>query len=279
MHIQNDQIQRFLFEDLPVRGEIIRLHESYQTALSNHYYPTEVGQLLGQGLTAAALLSETMKYEGRLIIQTQSAGFVDPLVVQSNHLRHIRGIAKFSEKTLQLPLLGQGQLAITVIPKNSTERYQGVVAIKNNSLARSLEDYFIQSEQLNTRIWLFANDKMAAGLLLQEVPSSGTTDKNCLEHTRILADTLTSDEIFNLSFDEILNRLFANDPVRVFEPNTIEFKCSCDVEKMENAIRTMGQPEALEILQNRQVLDVTCEFCNRSYAFDKSDINRIFQSH
>lgn len=278
--MEHDNICRFIFEDIPVRGEIVRLQESYQTAITNHHYPTDVGKLLGEALAAVTLLCETMKFEGRLIIQTQSDGFVDPLVVQCNHQRWIRGIAKYSDQDpLQLPLLGSGQLAITILPNNTTERYQGIVNINPNGLASTLEDYFRQSEQLNTRIWLFANKVTAGGLLLQEIPSENKVDNTQFEHLTALADTLRENEMLNLDFATILHRLFVNEPIRLFAPENVTFHCTCDFKKMVNAISTLGKTEAEAILTSQQTIDVTCEFCNRNFAFDKSEVEQIFCTH
>ena len=276
MQIEHDQLQRFIFEKNAVRGEIIRLNGSYQTALSNHYYPDAIGNLLGQSLAAVALLSATIKFKGQLILQTQSDGIVDPLVVQSDEQYHIRGMAKYSDDYDSLsPLLGQGLLAISLIPDDNSERYQGIVNIKENNLATSLEDYFRQSEQLNTRIWLFADGTTAAGIMLQEMPNN---DLHFFEHLSILTATLTQEEIFSLPFQNILTRLYQTETVNLFESELVSFKCSCNIKKMENAIKTLGQIEAEEILQGKQVIDVTCEFCNRSYSFDKVDVARIFNT-
>jgi len=275
MQTANDQLMRFIFTQQAVRGAIVKLNSSYQAALINHQYPGEVASLLGKSLAAVTMLISTIKFKGRLIIQLQTNGIVKTLVAQSNQQLQIRGMAKYSiENVTQRPLLGDGQLVLTLVDEQSADQHQGIVHVSNNSLELSLENYFRQSEQLNTRIWLFANSSTCAGLMLQEMPDC---DTNFFEHLNLLTDTLKAEEILSLDFTSILNRLYVEETIEVFNPDQVCFKCSCDKQKMQAAIKTLGYEEANQVFVDQPELQVTCEFCNSSYNFNSSEITKIFQ--
>lgn len=276
--IEYDTLQRFIFENTNVRGEIVRLRASYQAVSERHAYPKIVKELLGETLVAAALLSATIKFEGSLILQVQGDGPLKLLVAQSTHEHHLRGLAQYegeiTEKTLSA--IGKGQLVITIIP-NKGERYQGIVEIKANNLASSIENYFFQSEQLPTYIFLAADAHGAAGMLLQNMPEVITEKtQNFWEHLMHLAHTLTTAELLQLSNEVILKRLFHEEDVRLFEAEPVSFRCECSLERMERALLIFGYEHTMDIFKTNKHVTVTCEFCNKHYDFDKVDIERIF---
>lgn len=275
---QHDILQRFLFEGSDIRGELVHLNACITALHERHPYPAPVLKILGQALAAVSLLSATIKFEGSLILQTQTDGPINLLVAQSDNNQHIRGLAKWDDERLaSLDLLGHGHLAITIIPNNAKEqRYQGVVALEGDKLSIALETYFTQSEQLATKIWLASDQKISAGLLLQQLPGDKEQTGAFWEHLETLASTLTEQELLYLENEEILHRLFHQEQVRIFESTPVIFQCQCSIEKMEQAIRTFGQDEVDDILSKEQIIDVTCEFCNRAYKFDRVDITRIF---
>lgn len=277
---QHDTLQRFIFENTNVRGEIVRLRASYQAVSDRHDYPLLVKQLLGETLAVTTLLSATIKFEGSLILQLQGDGPLKLLVAQSTHEHHIRGLAQWEGEVLQSSLkpMGEGRLAITIIP-NQGERYQGVVEIVGNSLASSIENYFAQSEQIPTCLILAADENVAAGLLLQSMPDVETEDKqNFWEHVLQLTRTLSSKELLELRNQEILKRLFHQEDVRLFETAPVSFRCDCNIDRMERAIIVFGYEQTMEIFSTHKHVTVTCEFCNRHFDFDKVDIERIFAS-
>lgn len=277
--IEHDTLQRFLFEKTNIRGELVHLYASYQATSERHSYPLPVKQLLGEALTAAALLSATIKFEGTLILQIHGNGPINLLVTQSNQDLHLRGLAKWEgeiEPGSFAQLTGEGQLAITITPTQG-ERYQGIVKLTGTNLAASIENYFQQSEQLPTCLIIHANEHVAAGLLLQTVPDNlSTQGYDFWEHVITLARTLKAEELLNLSNQEILHRLFHEEDVRLFEAEPVSFRCGCTIERMERALRLFGYQEALDILKTNKVVTVSCEFCRRHYEFDKVDVERVF---
>jgi len=276
---RSDTLQRFLFENSNVRGIFIHLGNSYQTTLGRYDYPTEVGQQLGQALAASSLLSSTIKFDGSLIMQTQSNGPINMLVAQSNSQHQIRGLARWQDELLAKPgsnLYGDGHMTITIDNKND-DRYQGIVDLANGSLARAIENYFKQSEQIQTHIWLAADGQQAVGMLLQHLPGK-EPDQDIWTRIETLGATLTNEEMLSLSTEEILFRLFHEEEVRLFEAEPISFRCSCSHNKVADMLRALGPDEVHEIIEQEEKISVGCEFCNQQYEFDRVDAEQLFAS-
>ena len=276
---RSDTLQRFLFENSNVRGIFIHLGNSYQTALGRYDYPAEVGQQLGQALVASSLLSSTIKFDGSLIMQTQSNGPINMLVAQSNNQRQIRGLARWQEALLaEKPdnLYGNGHMTITIDNKND-DRYQGIVDISDGSLAQAIENYFKQSEQVQTHIWLAADNQQAVGMLLQHLPGK-ELDQDLWNRIEALGTTLTNEEMLTLSTEEILFRLFHEEEVRLFDAEPISFRCSCSRDKVADMLRALGPDELHDIIKQEKIIAVGCEFCNQHYQFDSVDAEQLFAS-
>jgi len=273
---QHDLIRRFLFEELGVRGLWVRLENSWQNAQHHQTCPANVQLQLGQALTAVVLLSSTIKYNGSMILQVQGDGSLRMLVAQATHDRKIRGLVRSDDKVVGgsiHEMFGNGRLVITVTSDNA-QPYQGVVPLQGDNLAAVLETYFAQSEQLNTRIWLVADETRTSGLLLQELPSQ-VNDKADWERIEMLANTVTEQELQELECEELLYRLFNEEKVRLYDGECVEFSCSCSRAKIENTLRLLGRQELESVLHERGVIDVNCEFCNQHYQFDKIDVEQL----
>ena len=276
---EQDSFQRFIFEDMGVRGELVRLDHSWHSVLDRHPYPANVGSQLGQALAAVVLLSATIKFKGSLILQAQSQGPLHTLVAQATHQRIIRGLAQWREEVPRgslAEIYGPGRLALT-IQNEGAEPYQGIVALDGSNLAEALQTYFSLSEQLATRLWLAADGDRAAGLLLQELPERHG-DPDDWNRVTLLADTITERELLRLPGEELLYRLFNEERVRLFEPESVTFRCTCSRERIETLLRGLGRDEVEAILQEKGEVDVTCEFCNRRYVFDAVDAHALFAS-
>lgn len=279
-----DQSQRFLFEHADIRGESAHLHSAYREILDLHQYASGVSRLLGEFLAAAVLLSSNLKFEGKLVLQVRSEGQIPLLMVECDEALQVRGIARGAQQATSDDfdlLLNNGQLAITIDPTNGN-RYQGIVPLEQGSLAHSLDNYFKQSEQLNTRIWLAADGQRANGLLLQQLPQQITADpgerQQQWEHVCALAATVKDDELLALTGEQLLYRLYHEDPIRLFEPNGIQFHCTCSRERTRNALSTLGSAEILELLEERGHITMDCEFCNQAYRFERNDLADLLES-
>lgn len=272
-----DSFSRFIFEDLGIRGELVRLDASWEAARRHRGYPPLVAAQLGQALAAAVLLSATVKFKGSLILQAQGSGPLSTLVAQATNNRCIRGLARWQGEVAGLTLneiYGSGRLVLT-IQNEGTEPYQGIVALEGRNLAEAIETYFSLSEQLATRLWLAADGQRAAGLFIQELPSHLGRAADW-ERIAFLADTVTGHELLHLPGQELLYRLFNEEKVRLFEPEPVVFRCTCSRERIENMLLALGRPEVQSVLEERDSLDVDCEFCNRHFHFDRVDVGALF---
>jgi len=279
-----DLLFRFLFEHNDIRGELVHLDESWQAALQRHGYPVPVRELLGQAMAATALLAATLKNGATLTLQIQGDGQVSLLVVQIDNQTHLRGMAEYqgdiAAGTL-IDLCGRGHMTITIDPADGNERYQSIIEIGHNTLSQALDNYFQQSEQLNTRLWLAADDRCASGLLLQQLPQTVTDailphDEDAWNRLLHLSDTLTAPELLELPAMEILKRLFHEEDVRVFEPEALFFHCNCRRERIADTLRALGQAEIRSILEDEGIINVECSFCKKSYQFDSIDCEGLF---
>lgn len=292
-----DTLQRFLFENIAARGELVRLDATWQAVLERHDYPAPVQKVLGELMSAVSLLLATLKFKGQLIAQIQGDGPVSLLVVEGTSKKTLRATATlkkgyddFSDDSLQ-GLFGDARLVITLEPEKG-ERYQGIVALKGENLAAALTDYLLRSEQLDTDLWLVADDQQAAGLLIQKLPdtekvksisnilsfdaSEENVDLDGWNRIQQLSSTIKDDELLQLGAEEIIHRLYHEEDVRMFDAESISFRCSCSQDRVGKMLRSLGVEEVHNILKEEESIDVVCEFCMQKYSFDAVDAEQIF---
>ena len=285
--MKQDITQRFLFENLDIRGEVISLEDSYKEVLSRHTYPLPVARLLGELLAASALLCNSLKFDGILVLQIRSEGPLPLLMVECNSQRQIRGIARYeaSQITNNMSLdelMPNGILAITLDPTEG-KRYQGIVSLEGGSIATSLSNYFASSEQLPSYFWLCADGEGARGFLLQALPAEKEIDKELRLETwqrlTVLANSLTAHEFLTLDNEAILHRLYHEDDIRLFEEQPISFHCNCSRERSANALYSLGEEDALALLKEQNnTINIDCQFCNKEYLFDATDVAQLFKN-
>lgn len=277
-----DQFRKFLFEHSQIRGAWVRLAASYQEITGQANYPEPVRQLLGESLAASVLMSSTLKFEGTLSLQANGEGPVTTLMTECSHDRYIRGLARFSEEAVSASgldaLLGKGRMAITITP-NKGQRYQGVVPREEDSLAGALQEYFERSEQIATRLFLFADGQHCAGLLLQRLPGATEADNELWERVGYLAETITAGELLELDSKTVLHRLFHEEDVRLFDLEPVAFRCSCSRERTLGALQAIGREECYSILDELGVIEMDCQFCHSQYRYQRIDIDQLFSGH
>ncbi|HEU0225498.1 MAG TPA: Hsp33 family molecular chaperone HslO [Steroidobacteraceae bacterium] len=283
--MSGDLLHRFLFEELPVRGHLVRLDASWRAAVEHHEYPRPVADALGEAMAASVLLAGALKFEGRLSLQLESPGPLKLLLAQCTHRHAIRGVARHDAAALDpagaAGLFGSGQLAVT-IEQPEGDRYQGMVPLSGLPLAGSLEQYFERSEQLPSRLVLAATPERAAGLLLQRVAvgDEGARESADDAWTRIglLAATLSPAELLETPCRELLGKLFPEDDIRLFEGSPVWFQCSCSRERVAGILQALGGEEVTALLAERGDVEVRCEFCNRAWRFDAVDVAGLFST-
>ncbi len=273
-----DVARRFMLENADTRGEWVHLDDTWQAMLQRADYPPTIRKVLGEALAASVLLSATIKHKGSLILQIRGDGPVHLLVVQATPEGHVRGLAKWHtepESDTLDAIFGRANIVITLEAENANERYQGIIALEGDTLSTALEQYFLQSEQLPTRLWLHSDTQTSAGVLLQRLPSSTQSDEDW-ERVGILLDTLTAEELVEVAAETLLLRLFHEEAPRVFAARHLAFQCSCSLEKIENTIKGLGETEAHAIIAEQGKIEVDCQFCNSRYVLDHVDVAALF---
>lgn len=275
-HYPTDKLLRYTFLEQDVRGELVQLSTSYQRMILGHDYPAPVQRLLGELMAAASLLTATLKFEGHISIQIQGDGPVNFVAVNGSHHQELRGIARVRSEIaddmndLRTLMGAKAVMVITLTPLEG-ERYQGVVSADNLSIAGVVEDYFMQSEQLRTRIWLFADGEHAAGMMLQVMPAAGTT-LEAFEHLEHLTDTISAVELFTLPGEQVLHRLYHEEHVELYPAQPVSFKCGCSREGTLEALASVSPEELREIIAEEGAVVMTCDYCQTQYRFTESDL-------
>jgi molecular chaperone Hsp33 len=274
-----DSLHRFLFEQLAARGEIAHLDTAWRTVLERRAYPPTVRQVLGEAAAAAILLSASIKFDGLLTLQIQASGPLRLVVVQVTSKRTLRALARWDGIPEPAPLrdlCGDGTLVLTIDSGQGREPYQGVVSLHGDTLAEALEEYFERSEQLPTRIHLAADERVAAGLLLQRLPGIETTDTDAWNRLETLTATLKSAELLALDAPTLVRRLFHEENVRLFEPDSFRYRCTCSRERTAAMLHALSEDELRQTLHEQGAIYVDCEFCGHRYTFDSIDIAGLF---
>jgi molecular chaperone Hsp33 len=305
------ELHKFLFDGLPVRGSLVRLTGAWQEVLARRAantatgaYPPSVSEMLGEMLAAGALMQSNIKFNGALVLQIMGDGPVKVAVAEIQSDLSLRAtatvqgaVAVDSKLSDMVNVLNKGRCAITLDPKDKfpgQQPYQGVVPLhgdhneKLESLAHVLEHYMLQSEQLDTKLVLAADENVAAGLLIQRLPVQG--DKNLGEKSReddigineafnriaLFAGSLKRDELLTLDADTLLHRLFWEEKVLRFEPSHPRFACTCSRDRVASMLHSLGAAEVESILAEQEKVEVGCDFCGVQYRFDAVDAAALF---
>lgn len=293
-----DTLQKFIFDNAAVRGELIDISATWREVQARQHYPAPVRKLLGEMVAAAALLSANLKFNGSIIMQIHGDGPVRLLVVECDAELRLRATAKLApdaviadDATLTdlLHAHGKGRFIITLDPADKLpgqQPYQGIVPLDGGDVATVIENYMLRSEQLDTKLWLAADEQSSRGLLLQKLPLHGgtaeaapiTADEALETWNRavILGSTLKQEELLNTGIDVLMQRLFWEETIRVFDPVHPSFHCSCSREKVGNMLQMLGREEVESVLAEQGQVAINCDFCGQHYAYDAVDCAQLF---
>jgi molecular chaperone Hsp33 len=292
----SDTLKKFLFEDRSVRIESVQLTQTWIAAQAHHTYPPCVAAQLGELVAAATLLSATLKFDGSLLLQLQGDGAIALMVVECRADLSVRATIKMRERALPtIPTLqslvnpgGTAKFIVVLDPPKHTpgrQVYQGIVPLEGDTIAEALEQYMLRSEQLETRIWLAADSQYCTGLLLQRLPVQGgnqqvalSTAQESWERAQHLAQTLTQAEMLSVDRDTILHRLFWEEALHSFEPRGITWRCSCSHQRVADMLRMLGKAEVQDMFEERDTIDIACEFCGQPYTFDSAQATTLFSA-
>ncbi|QQT92773.1 Hsp33 family molecular chaperone HslO [Acinetobacter johnsonii] len=288
----SDLRQRFYIEDSPVRGEVVHLEETLQTILAQRDYAPAVQVLLGEMLSATALLASTLKIKGRISLQIQASGSFKWAMAECNHLGEVRALADYEtdprfnaadSSSTVLSTLISPVLFINIEPEFG-ERYQGIVALDKPNLAGCLMQYYDLSAQIPTRIVLASSAQRAGGLLIQLLPRNSEeeqerVDQDLWPRLTMLTETLKIEELTDLEASEILYRLYNEEEVRLPEVEVLKFGCTCSKERCAQALEQIGAEAVRETLEHQNPITMDCQFCNTQYSFSAEEALGLFGEH
>lgn len=284
-----DTIHRFIFEQLDIRGSLVRLGPAWQAMQARRNYAAPTCTLLGELAAVTTLIGSNLKTPGRVRFQLQGTGPVSLLVMDCDEQLHLRGMARselqstdsaagiavMPAPTFQASkLLGDGQLVLTLQTANAAP-WQSVVPRQGESVAEIFAHYLTQSEQQPARLWLSANAETACGLFLQKLPAADAHDPDGWSRIEQLAATVTPDEL-TLAPETLLTRLFAEEDIRLFEPRHVSWHCPRDEEKIRNLLLGLGRTEVEEILGDARTIAIADEICGHEYHFGPEILDELF---
>jgi molecular chaperone Hsp33 len=294
-----DILQKFIFDNAAVRGELVEISDAWREIQARHAYPKAVSALLGEMVAAATLLSANLKFNGAIVMQVYGDGPVNLLVVECDANLRVRATAKLRENaevadnatmTELLNVERKGRFVITLDPLDKVpgqQPYQGVVPLDGEDIATVIENYMLRSEQMDTKLWLAADENVARGLLLQKLPRTVTNEGQVKQATEeedletwnravMLGETIKPEELLATDVETMLKRLFWEETLRVYEPAHPQFFCSCTREKVGNMLKMLGRAEVESALADLGQLGINCDFCGKHYDFDKVDCAQLF---
>ena len=278
--MRTDYVQRFLFEELDIRGRLTCLTGAWQRMLDGRRYPDNVAALLGRTTVLNVLLGANQKDAGRVTLQVQGSGPIRLLVADCTADLRIRGMADFREEaareTAERELLGDGRLAVTLEDMNSGRFYQSLVPLEGDNLEQIFAHYLSQSEQLPAYLRLFADGDAACGLLLEKLPKADERDPDGWNRVTQLAATLGLDETRDAQPYDLLTRIFPEELMRVFRLYAVEYHCPYDEDKVKDMLRGLGRGEVESILADHGEVVIRNEMCNHEYRFDAQAVARLF---
>jgi molecular chaperone Hsp33 len=278
--MQTDYVQRFLFEDLGIRGRLACLTGAWRRMLERRGYPEPIVRLLGRTTALNVLLAANQKGAGRVTLQVQGTGPVKLLVADCTAELRIRGMAQYEDDALgqcnERSLLGVGRMAVTLEDVSSGHLYQSLVPLEGETLEHIFEHYLSQSEQLAAFLRLYADAGALCGLLLEKLPGADGRDPDGWRRVAHLAASLTLDETRDAQPYDLLTRLFPEELMRVFPLFPVEYHCPYDVGKVEAVLRGLGRTEVEALLAERGEVVIRNEMCNHEYRFDARAVARLF---
>ncbi len=276
-----DYIQRFLFEDLDIRGRLVCLSGAWRAMVAGRDYPPQITALLGETAALGVLLGANQKGRGRITLQVRGNGPVSLLVVDCSSELKIRGMAHYAAEALAAThnardLLGDGRFALTLDNEASEQLYQSIVPLEGDSLSETFAGYLAQSEQVQAFLLLLADNHAACGLLLEKLPGADARDPDGWNRMSRFAATLALSETLDAQPYELLTRLFPEELLRVYTLLPVEYHCPFDEEKVKDMLRSLGRAEVEAILAEKGEVRIRNEMCNHEYRFDAQAVANMF---
>ena len=281
--MQTDYVQRFMFENLDIRGRLVCLTGAWQRMLDGRGYPEDIISLLGHTTALNTLLGANQKGAGRVTLQVQGSGPVKLLVADCTAELRIRGMAHYEREEIdresERSLIGDGRLSVTLEDLRSGKFYQSLVPLEGETMEQIFTHYLSQSEQLPAHLRLFADHGALAGLLLEKLPGADSRDPDGWNRVIHFANTLTLEETRDAQPYDLLTKVFPEELMRVFRLYAVEYHCPYDEDKVKDMLKGLGRQEVESILAEQGEVVIRNEMCNHEYRFDAAAVARLFATH
>ncbi len=279
--INNNYIQRFLFKDLNIRGQVIQLNDAWQSMLKDRHYPPVMTKLLGELTAFSVIMATGMKHTGKITLQIQGSGPITLLVVEVTHDLKIRGVAKTNETVAQQAsldeLLGDAQILVTLENTQTNHHFQSYVERVGDTMIDAFENFLSQSEQLPSKLWLSATSDALGGVLIQKMPDTDERDSDGWNRIYHVSRTVTDKELTQLEPEALLHRLFHEEQVELFEAQPIQYECPQDKERVDAMLLSLGEEEARKLLKEQGEIVIYNEICNFHVRYGEAEINALFE--
>lgn len=279
MNKLSDFSRRFTLENLDIRGQVVQLSTAWCTLIAGRHYPPHVVSYLGEIMCVSVLVGAGLKHRGRATLQIQGGAIAKLAVADCTQSLGIRGMAAFDENedvATFADWVSGGRVALTVAHADSGQMYQSIVPVSGLTVAECFEHYFDQSEQLPTHLWLTANAEGAGALLLQKLPKADNIDPDGWARVEQLAASVTSNELITLDADILLQRLFSQEDVRLYEAKPVFCDCRRDEGKVKTMLRSLGRSEVDAMLVEQGEIVVKDDMCNEEYRFNQLAVETMF---
>lgn len=272
-------IQKFIFENLPIKGSMVVLDDSWKTIAGQREYPLGLKQLLGELLAANVLLTSNLKLEGKVICQIQDSPCFNLVVSECSNNMDIRATAKWQDRDNSFPdytkCLEQGRLVVSIDSKNDGNLYQSIIAFNGGAVSEVLNSYMAQSEQLRSWFFLAYNEERVVGFMLQQLPDIHNQFSLDIERVFMLAETLTGSELLNDNLEKIIYKLFHEDDVVLMLRQNVNFACSCSRDRVSEILCNLGKEELESLIADQGGISVDCDYCNQKYRFSKAELSTL----
>lgn len=272
-------LQKFMFEQLPIKGAIVVLEDSWQTIAAQRDYPNGLKQLLGELMAANVLMTSNLKLDGKVICQIQDNPHFNLVVSECSNNLEIRATAKFTVNDEALlnynDYLDKGRLVVSIDSKADGNIYQSIIAFNGDMVGDILNNYMAQSEQLKSWFLIAYSEKRIVGFMLQQLPDPLQQAQEEIERVFMLANTLTLHELMNNNVAQILFKLFNEDNVRLLNEYPVTFKCSCSHKRVSQILRNLGKDELSHLIQTQGDIVVDCDYCGAEYRFSQKELEQF----
>ena len=280
--MSNSFVQKFMFAKLPIRGAFVVLEDVWQKIQSQNIYPDSIAQVLGELVAANILMTTGIKFKGKIITQIQDSNLFNLIVSECQDNMSIRATAKLV-KNMDTAFsyhkcLSSGKLVVSVDSNSDGSIYQSVIALDGENLSETINMYMAQSEQLNSLFILAHTKDKVAGFMIQQLPEKNIELIHEVERIFFLANTLDNEELLNNDIVVLLNRLFNEDDLILFDKIVVNEFCTCSRQKVSKMLRSLGASELERVIEEEGAVKVKCEFCNTEYSFNSADVVHVFMS-